>query len=37
MLRVYGREGNRCRRCGKSVRRMAQGGRSTFWCPNCQK
>ena len=34
--RVYGREGEACG-CGGSVRRMVQGGRSTFWCPKCQK
>lgn len=36
---VYGREGEPCRGegCGGMVRRMVQGGRSTFWCPGCQK
>jgi formamidopyrimidine-DNA glycosylase len=34
--RVYGREGQACA-CGGTVRRFNQGGRSTFWCPNCQK
>jgi formamidopyrimidine-DNA glycosylase len=33
---VYGREGETCT-CGTSVARFVQGGRSTFWCPNCQK
>lgn len=33
---VYGREGESCS-CGGTVRRIAQGGRSTFWCPKCQK
>ncbi|MBI1750580.1 MAG: DNA-formamidopyrimidine glycosylase [Acidobacteria bacterium] len=36
ILRVYGREGKSCRRCGGRVRRIDQGGRSTFWCPGCQ-
>lgn len=32
---VYGREGERCRRCGRAVRRIVQAGRSTYWCA-CQ-
>jgi formamidopyrimidine-DNA glycosylase len=35
-LLVYGREGEPCRRCGHSIVRLAQGGRSTFFCPACQ-
>ncbi|HEV2488634.1 MAG TPA: DNA-formamidopyrimidine glycosylase [Candidatus Acidoferrales bacterium] len=37
MIRVYGREGKRCGRCGKKIRRLMQGGRSTFVCLRCQK
>ena len=33
---VYDREGQPCR-CGGSVRRIVQGGRSTFYCPKCQR
>jgi formamidopyrimidine-DNA glycosylase len=33
---VYGREGKACR-CGGTVKRIVQGGRSTWFCPNCQK
>ena len=33
---VYDREGQPCRRVG-TVRRIVQGGRSTFYCPRCQK
>lgn len=33
---VYGREGEACA-CGGTVARIVQGGRSTFWCPKCQK
>jgi formamidopyrimidine-DNA glycosylase len=33
---VYDREGQACR-CGGSVRRFVHGGRSTFYCPACQK
>ena len=32
---VYDLEGQPCR-CGGSVRRIVQGGRSTFYCPRCQ-
>jgi formamidopyrimidine-DNA glycosylase len=35
--RVYGREGERCRRCGARIRRIVQGQRATFYCPGCQK
>lgn len=34
--RVYGREGDACS-CGGTVRRIVQGGRSTFYCPSCQR
>lgn len=34
---VYGREGQPCRRCGTAVRRIPQGGRSTYYCAKCQK
>ena len=37
ILRVYGREGKPCRRCGEPIRRVAQGGRSTYYCGHCQK
>jgi len=38
-FQVYGREGEKCRTkgCGGIVRRFTQNGRSTFWCPKCQK
>jgi formamidopyrimidine-DNA glycosylase len=36
-LFVYGREGDPCRRCKARIRRLVQGGRSTFFCPRCQK
>ena len=34
--RVYGREGGVCP-CGGTVARRADGGRSTFFCPKCQR
>jgi len=34
---VYGREGEACRGgCAGAVKRIVQGGRSTFYCPACQ-
>jgi formamidopyrimidine-DNA glycosylase len=33
---VYGREGQGCR-CGGIVKRLVQGGRSSWYCPKCQK
>ena len=34
---VYGREGEPCPRCGKKIRRIVLGGRSTHFCPTCQR
>ena len=36
---VYDREGEKCqtKACSGIVRRFVQNGRSTFWCPKCQK
>src|ERR1700730_6035608 len=38
-FQVYDREGEKCQTagCGGTVRRFTQNGRSTFWCPKCQK
>jgi len=36
-LRVYGREGEACRRCGAGIRKIVLAGRSTFFCPRCQE
>ncbi|MBV9882003.1 MAG: bifunctional DNA-formamidopyrimidine glycosylase/DNA-(apurinic or apyrimidinic site) lyase [Sphingomonadaceae bacterium] len=35
--RVYGREGLPCPRCGTVIRRRVDSGRSTFYCPKCQR
>lgn len=35
-LRVYGRERDPCRRCGRPIERIVQAGRSTFFCRRCQ-
>jgi formamidopyrimidine-DNA glycosylase len=37
VLRVYGREGKTCHACGSVIRRIKQGGRSTFLCAHCQR
>jgi len=38
-FRVYGREGEKCpnNACSGKIRRITQSGRSTFYCPACQK
>jgi formamidopyrimidine-DNA glycosylase len=38
-FQVYDREGEKCQTagCSGTVRRFTQNGRSTFWCPKCQK
>lgn len=36
-LRVYGRSGEPCHRCGTPIRHIVQGQRSTFFCPRCQR
>jgi formamidopyrimidine-DNA glycosylase len=36
-LKVYGREGKQCVQCNSIIERIKQGGRSTFYCRNCQK
>jgi len=38
-FKTYNREGKPCPKkgCGGTVRRIVQGGRSTFYCPNCQR
>jgi len=35
--RVYERESEPCDRCGTPIKRVVQGGRSTYFCPRCQK
>ncbi len=36
-LKVFGREGEPCPRCGAAISRLAQGNRSTYFCPACQR
>jgi len=37
ILRTYQREGLPCKRCGRQIHRIEQGGRSTYCCLHCQK
>ncbi len=36
-LQVHSRAGKQCLSCGESIIRIKQGGRSSFYCPSCQK
>ena len=36
-LAVYGREGQACQRCESRIGAIVQSGRSTFYCPACQR
>jgi formamidopyrimidine-DNA glycosylase len=36
-LRVYDRAGEPCRICATPLVRIVQGGRSTYYCPRCQR
>ena len=35
--RVYEREGEPCVNCGTRIKRVVHGGRSTYYCPRCQR
>jgi formamidopyrimidine-DNA glycosylase len=34
---VYGRKQEPCVRCGRPIRKIEQGGRSTYFCARCQR
>jgi len=36
-LMVYGREGEKCKKCDRAIQRIKIGGRSAHYCPKCQK
>jgi formamidopyrimidine-DNA glycosylase len=36
-LMVYGRKGERCKRCGTLIAKIKHAGRGTHYCPKCQK
>lgn len=33
---VYGREGQKCKRCSVIIKKIQLGGRGSYFCPNCQ-
>ena len=35
--RAYGRQGKPCFRCGAKIRRVVVAGRSSYYCPQCQR
>ncbi len=35
-LQIYGREGEKCTQCGKIIKHMQIGQRSSYYCPHCQ-
>ena len=35
--KVYGRAGENCSDCGKALKKIVVGGRTTVYCPGCQK
>lgn len=35
--KAYGREGEKCFRCGKKIKRIIVAGRSSYFCPGCQQ
>ena len=37
LLKVYGREGEQCRRCGGIIKKIKVAGRGTRYCDKCQK
>jgi len=37
LLRVYNREGCPCPQCGTAIVRIKVGGRSSYFCPTCQR
>ncbi|NLI16483.1 MAG: bifunctional DNA-formamidopyrimidine glycosylase/DNA-(apurinic or apyrimidinic site) lyase [candidate division Zixibacteria bacterium] len=37
LLKVYGRTGQKCLKCDATIKRITLRGRSTHYCPRCQK
>jgi formamidopyrimidine-DNA glycosylase len=35
--KVYGRAGERCKDCGAGLKKLVVGGRTTVYCPTCQR
>jgi len=36
-LEVFGRQGQKCRRCDEEIKKIRLAGRGTHYCPGCQK
>ncbi len=36
-FQVYGKEGESCAKCGTTITKLTLGGRSSFFCPYCQR
>lgn len=36
-FKVYGKDGEKCPKCKGVIKRIALGGRGTFFCPKCQE
>lgn len=36
-LKVYGREDEKCKKCGTLIKKIKHAGRGTHYCPKCQK
>jgi len=36
-LKVYGRQGQKCKNCGGIIQRLKMNGRSAHFCPKCQR
>lgn len=36
-LKVYGRENQNCHTCSHIIKKITQSGRSSYYCPQCQK
>lgn len=36
-LKVYGREGEKCKRCAAPIKKIKMGGRGTHFCAKCQR
>ena len=37
LIKVYGRTNESCLKCGATIKRIVLGGRSTHYCPRCQR
>jgi len=35
-LKIYGKDGEKCKKCGSIIKKIKLNGRGTHFCPNCQ-